>query len=238
MRAVTSEEGEGPWSDIGEGSANRPPAASSVSFSGGSLEMGGSLAWHEAQPLGSGAFFTDPDGDTLTYSASAGKPALLGVSVTGTPGTNAVLTANLLNQGASKVNYVASDGYGGQVTRTTNITITANTIRSIAEGSAAGTAVGAPVTGTPYDDGDPLTDDTLSYTLTGNAKDSGLFVINASTGQISVATGASIDYDTDDSYREDGDPQRRGDCQVLPWQGELHGGQPQRRHRCQHQGNG
>ena len=198
VRAVTSEEGEGPWSDIGEGTANRPPTASSVSFSGGSLGMGGSFTWDESQL---GSLFSDPDSDTLTYSASAGKPALLGVSVTGVSGS-AVLTANLLNQGASAVNYVASDGYGGQVTRTTNITITAKTSRSIAENSAAGTAVGAPVTGTPYDDGDPQTDDALTYALTGNAKDSGLFVINASTGQISVATGATLDYETDDSYRE------------------------------------
>ena len=90
--------------------------------------MGGSFAWHEAAPLGSGAFFTDADGDTLTYSASAEKPALLGVTLTGTAGS-AVLTANLLNQGASKVNYVASDGYGGQVTRSATITITAKTSR-------------------------------------------------------------------------------------------------------------
>ena len=67
MRAVTSDEGEGPWSDTGEGRANRPPTASSVSFLGGTLGMGGSFAWHEEAPLGSGAFFTDADSDTLTY---------------------------------------------------------------------------------------------------------------------------------------------------------------------------
>ena len=201
VRAVTSEEGEGPWSDTGEGTANRPPTASSVSFPGGTLGMGGSFNWHEEAPLGSGAFFTDADGDTLTYAATAQHPALLGVSLSGSAGS-AVLTANLLNQGASKVNYTASDGYGGQVTRSASITITAKTSRSIAEGSAAGTAVGAPVTGTPYDDGDPETSDALTYSLTGNAADSGLFVIDSATGQISVATGASIDYETDDTYRE------------------------------------
>ena len=190
------------WSDTGEGTANTPPAASGVSFLGGTLAMGGSFAWHEAPPLGSGAFFTDADGDTLTYAAEAEHPALVGVSVTGTPGTNAVLTAALLNQGASQVTFTATDGYGGQVTRTADITITAKTSRSIVEGSPAGTAVGAPVTGTPYDDGDPETDDALTYTLTGKAKDSGLFVIDSSTGQISVAAGATIDYDTDDTHRE------------------------------------
>ena len=200
VRAIGGVEGPGAWSDSGEGTTNRPPTASSVSFSGGTLGRGGSFTWHEAQPLGNGSFFTDPDGDTLTYSASAQRPALLGVTVTGTAGTNAVLTANLLNQGASKVNYIASDGYGGTVTRSATITITAKTSRSIAENSAAGTTVGAPVTGTPYDDGDPLTDDALTYSLTGNAAT--YFAINSATGQISVKTGASIDYEAADIEEE------------------------------------
>ena len=196
VRAVSSEEGKSDWTDTGSGTANRPPTASSISFLGGSLGMGGSFAWHEAAPLGSGAFFTDPDGDTLTYSASAEKPALIGVSVSGEPGS-AVLTANLLNQGAaSKVNYTASDSYGGQVTRSANITVTAKTSREIAENSPAGAVVGDPVTGTPYNGV------ALTYTLSGKAKDSGLFVIDSATGQISVATGANIDYETDDTHRE------------------------------------
>ncbi len=184
-----------PWSGTGEGTANTPPSASSVFFGGGTLGMGGSLAWHETAPLGSGAFFTDADSDTLTYAAAAEHPALLGVSLTGSAGS-AVLTANLLNQGASKVNYTASDAYGGTVTRSATITITAKTSRSIAENSAAGTAVGAPVTGTPYNNV------ALSYTLKGKAKDSGKFVIDAATGQISLAQGATLDYETDDSHRE------------------------------------
>ena len=190
-----SGDGDSDWSDTGSAQANRPPTASSVSFLGGTLGVGGSFAWHEAQPLGSGAFFADADSDTLTYSAAAEHPALLGVSLSGDPGS-AVLTANLLNQGASKVTYTARDAYGGSVTRSANITITAKTARDIAENSAAGTAVGAPVTGTPYNDV------ALSYTLKGKAKDSGKFVIDAATGQISVAQGATLDYETDNSNRE------------------------------------
>ena len=185
----------GPWSDVGEGTANRPPVASGVSFLGGTLGMGGSFAWHEQPPSGTGPFFSDPDGDTLTYSASAERPALVGVSLSGAAGSS-VLTASLLNQGASKVSYTASDGYGGQVTRTASLTVTAKTSRDILEGSPAGTAVGTPVTGTPYNNV------ALSYTLKGKAKDSGLFVIDAGTGQISVAEGAVLDYDTDDTHRE------------------------------------
>ena len=76
----------------------------------------------------------------------------------------------------------------------------ANETRSIVENSAAGTAVGDPVTGTPYDDGDDETDDALTYTLTGEASTSGAFVIDSSTGQISVQEDANLDYETKSSY--------------------------------------
>ena len=82
--------------------------------------------------------------------------------------------------------------------------------RSVVEHSAAGKAVGAPVTGTPYNGV------ALTYSLTGKAKDSGLFVIESATGQIKVASGATLDYETDDSYRETETWNGRGDRQVLP----------------------
>ena len=132
VRVVTSEDGDGAWSATGSGTANRPPAATSVSFSGGTVGVGGAFTWNEAPPLGNGAFFTDADSDALTYSAAAEKPALLGVRLSGDAG-NAVLTANLLNQGSSKLTYTARDAYGGSVSRTTTIGITAKTSRSIAE---------------------------------------------------------------------------------------------------------
>ena len=44
--------------------------------------------------------------------------------------------------------------------------------------------------------------DALTYALTGKAKDSGLFVIDSATGQISVAENAVLDYETDDTHRE------------------------------------
>ena len=160
-----------------------------MDFTGGTAEFGTTVDWYEAQPPGNGAFFQDADGDTLTYSASVQHPALLGVTLTGAAGT-AVLTANLLNQGESEVNYTATDPYGGQVTRNATITITANVSREIAENSPAGTEVGDPVTGTPYDN------EALSYTLAGSA--TGKFVIDSATGQISVKEGAALDYEIDD----------------------------------------
>ena len=47
--------------------------------------------------------------------------------------------------------YGAHDDYGGYASRTVTITVrNGNATLSVAENSAAGTAVGDPVTGTPY----------------------------------------------------------------------------------------
>ena len=195
VRTVTSQEGNGAWSDTGEGTANRAPAATSASFGGGTFPVGAVVTYAETGQGAVGVMFSDADGDALTYSAAAQHPALLGVSLSGAAGS-AQLRVTLLNQGSSKVTYTARDAYGGSVTRTATIGITAKVSRSIVEHSPAGTAVGAPVTGTPYNGV------ALTYSLTGKAKDSGLFVIDSATGQIKVATGATLDYDTDDTYRE------------------------------------
>ena len=200
VRALTRLEGEGPWSDIGEGTANRPPTASSTPFNGGTFPVGSIATYAETGQGALGVFFADAEGDALTYAASSQHPALLGVSLSGAAGS-ATLTATLLNPGASTITFTASDAYGGQVTRTTTITGSPKTVsRSVAENSAAGTAVGDPVTGVPYDDGDEQTDDALSYTLSGGPSTSENFEINAATGQISVKQGASLDYEIENSY--------------------------------------
>ena len=197
----TNEQGLGDWSDTGSGRANRAPNATTTFFNGGTFPAGTVATYAESGQGALGPFFADADGDALTYTASSQHPALLGVSLSGTAGS-ATLTATLLNQGASTITFTATDAFGGQVTRTATITVTAKTSRSIAENSAAGTAVGAPVTGTPYDDGDDQTDDALTYTLAGKAAESGKFVIDSASGQISLAQGATLDYETDDAHRE------------------------------------
>ena len=68
---------------------------------------------------------------------------------------------------------------------------TASTTRSIVETATAGTPVGAPVAAT-----DP-NDTTLTYTLSG--ADAGAFDI-ASSGQLSVASGTTLDHETKPSY--------------------------------------
>ena len=111
-----------------------------------------------------------------------------------------------LNPATSSVTYGVSDGYGGYASKSIDVSGSADSFngadlsRSVAENSAAGTAVGDPVTGTPYDDGDDQTDDALTYTLTGEASTSNAFTIDSATGQISVKQGATIDYETKSSY--------------------------------------
>ena len=85
--------------------------------------------------------------------------------------------------------------------------------RTIPENSAAGTNVGDAVTATDADDGQ-----TVSYSLT--VDDSGNFIIGSSSGQITVATGASLDREEDIvrtvvvRASDDGTPQLHADKTV------------------------
>ena len=67
----------------------------------------------------------------------------------------------------------------------------ATTVRAVAENTAAGAPVGAPVTATDADRGDPLT-----YTLGG--PDGARFALDADSGQ--VRTSAALDYETQAAY--------------------------------------
>ena len=190
VRARSIEESGGPWSDIGEGTANTPPTTDGTGLTDATITVGVATDYDISDK------FADPDGDTLTYSASPAHAGVLTTAITGSDSD--MLTVTAINPATSTVTYVASDGYGGYVSRTVTITGTASTTRSVAENSGAGTTVGDPVTGTPYDDGDDQTDDALTYTLTGDATNA--FVIDSSTGQISVKTGAALDHETTSSY--------------------------------------
>ena len=64
--------------------------------------------------------------------------------------------------------------------------------RTVPENSAGGANVGDPVTAMDADE-----DDTLAYSL---ADESGSFQIDSESGQITVAEGASLDYEMQTSY--------------------------------------
>ena len=84
--------------------------------------------------------------------------------------------------------------YGHSSTDTENVAPTfaegETASRSVAENAPAGGSVGDPVTAIDHD--------TLSYTLGGSH--ASLFDIDADTGQISVGSGTSLDYETSAGY--------------------------------------
>ena len=195
VRGVSSEEGAGPWSDIGEGTANTSPTVTS-----------GPLQWrhvpcrsHRRLPRGGSGSV----GGILRRRGQR-HADLYGFRGASRPAERQRVRrsrerradGNSPNQGSSKVTYTASDPYGGSVTRTVTITITAKTSPEYRRELRRRHSGGSPVTGTPYNNV------ALSYTLAGKAKDSGLFVIDSASGQISVAQGATLDYETDDAHRE------------------------------------
>ena len=157
----------------------------------------------------------DPDGDTLRWDVSFQHPGIADIGdfqfssdYTGLTfldeetRNKATLrfTYQFFNPATSGFTYGVHDGYGGYFSRKVSPRGLQTETRAIAENSPVGTAVGEPVTGTPYDDGDDETDDALTYTLTGEAATSGAFVIDSATGQISVQEDANLDYETKSSY--------------------------------------
>ena len=194
VRAVSDGE-SGPWSDIGEGRANRPPRSTEPA----NVQPINTLLWGGDDSVRSlNDKFTDDDGDSLTYSAAATHPGIFRVGIEGENSDK--LRIHVLNPATSKVTYEASDGYGGYASKTIDVSGSADAFngadlsRSVAENSAAGTAVGDPVTGNPYSGA------ALTYSLTGEASTSGAFVVDSASGQISVKQGASLDYETKSSY--------------------------------------
>ena len=77
----------------------------------------------------------------------------------------------------------------------TAITVAGGVTRSIAENSDAGTNVGAAVTG----EAEKLVTQ-FNYTHSLSGTDASSFEIGSTTGQITVGTGTSLDYETKNSY--------------------------------------
>ena len=187
VRALTSLEGPGPWSDTGSGQANQPPTKKPLYLPDDDIPWRAGYVRTEF-PLS--IHFEDADGDTLRYTASSEYPGLIKAWVD----SDDHLRVWARNPGRSTITYGARDGYGGYVPRTFVITGKGNVNLSVAENSPAGTAVGDPVNGKPYQE------ETYTHSLTGEAADSGAFVIDSASGQISVAAGATLDHETKSSY--------------------------------------
>ena len=157
------------------------------------------------QNIGAPVTATDTDtGDTLTYTLGGMDAADFGiVRSSGQLQTSAALNYEMKDRYAVTVS--VSDGNGGadSINVTINVTDVAepnfapvftegiSTTRSVAENTASGQNIGAPVTATDTDTGD-----TLTYTLGG--MDAADFGIVRSSGQL--RTSAALNYEMKDRY--------------------------------------
>ena len=157
------------------------------------------------QNIGAPVTATDTDtGDTLTYTLGGTDAAAFGiVQSSGQLQTSAALDFETKDSYAVTVS--VSDGNGGADSINVTINVTkvdepnnapsftegTDTMRSVAENTASGQNIGAPVTATDTDTGD-----TLTYTLGGT--DAAAFGIVQSSGQLQ--TSAALDFETKDSY--------------------------------------
>lgn len=144
---------------------------------------------------------TDPDvGDTVfTYELVDDAGGLFAVD-----GDKIVVAGAINFETASSYQLTVLVTDPGHQTYTQNVTISVTDVapaaptdsnaadNKVAEGSAAGTTVGITATATDPAGG-PIT-----YTLTDDA--GGLFQINSTTGVVTVAPGAVLDYDVATSY--------------------------------------
>ena len=157
------------------------------------------------QNIGAPVTATDTDtGDTLTYTLGGMDAADFGiVRSSGQLQTSAALNFETKDRYAVTVS--VSDGNGGADSINVTINVTdvdepnfapvftegTTTTRSVAENTASGQNIGAPVTATDTD-----TSDTLTYTLGGT--DAAAFGIVPSSGQLQ--TSAALDFETKDRY--------------------------------------
>ena len=158
------------------------------------------------QNIGAPVTATDADtSDTLFYSWGGGLDAL-SFSVNNSTGqirTRAAL--NYETQSSYAITISVSDGNGGADSINVTINVTnvdepnsaptftegTSTTRSVAENTASGQNIGAPVTATDAD-----TSDTLTYALGGT--DAAAFGIVPASGQL--LTSAALNYETKASY--------------------------------------
>ena len=146
---------------------------------------------------------SQPQGECSSVADSAGNPHLHGDRSIGGHLRQAHLTPDRVRRDRrSRVTVRTAvpsssggGGGGGGVTPANRAPVFsegASAARSVAENSAAGTAVGRRVTATDPDG------NRVTYSLGGD--DASLFAIDPRTGQISVGEGTALDFETKSSY--------------------------------------
>ena len=178
----------------------------SVTVTVGNVDEQGTVTLNPDRPLVGTALtasLTDPDGGVTGETWRWSRSDAADGTFTGIRGaTRASYTPAEADEGMYlKITVTYTDGHGPNKTATASAMVpppsnspprfseTAPT-RSIAENSAAGTAVGAPVRATDSDG------DFLTYTLGGS--DAATFSIGRTSGQL--MTRAALDYETKPSY--------------------------------------
>ena len=149
--------------------------------------------------IGSPVRATDADtDDTIAYTLEGTDAASF--DITGSTGQLLTRSGVTLDRASYTVEVVASDA-AAAVRITVTITVITNVApafpgasaaRSVTEGASVGARVGAPVTATDPDG------DALTYSLGG--ANAGSFSIGGTTGQITVGSGTTLDYETRTSY--------------------------------------
>lgn len=180
-------------------SSNNPPVINAQSFSVNENSTGGTVVGTVVA--------TDPDaGQTLHYTITGGNTGGT-FSINFTTGVIQVLDSTALNYEVNptfNLTVQVTDTGDPQISNSATVTIHLNNVNetpvanpagpfSVTENSAAGTAVGS-VTAS-----DPDAGDTLTYSIvSGNTN--GAFSINPSTGAITVANSAAVDYETTPTF--------------------------------------
>jgi hypothetical protein len=184
------------------GVSNQPPVINAQTFS---------IAENSANNTVVGTVVaSDPDaGQTLTYAITAGNTGGA-FSINSSTGQIRVANSALLDFETTPsfaLTVQVTDNAPSPMRASNTVTISLTnvneapavpvdidpTANAVAENSANGTAVGITASSTDLDAGA-----TLTYSLTNNA--GGRFAINASTGVVTVANGALLDYETNTSH--------------------------------------
>jgi hypothetical protein len=183
--------------DVAEGGA--PPAVENQSFSLAENSANGTVVGSIAA--------TDPDaGDVLAYAITGGTGATA-FSVNASTGQLTVANQSLLNFEATPsltLDVQVTDNAGNPDTAAITVNLTdvpegggeppeiLEQTFGLAENSANGTVVGAVIAS------DPDAGDVLTFAITGGSGATA-YAINASTGQITVADQAQLDFETNTS---------------------------------------
>ena len=212
MRAKNSD-GDGPWSESGWGTTGRNSAPS---FGATTTSRSVAETTEPGQPIGNPVQATDPDpGDTLTYSLEDNDDA---AAFDIDAATGQLLTKAALDyetRSSYSVTVVARDDDDADASIEVTIAVTdvndppsfdpTDNMRSVAENTEPGQAIGDPVAAT-----DPDAGDTLIYSLRGT--DAAAFDIDAASGQL--LTRDALDHEAKSSYSvtvEVADSQHAGD---------------------------